>query len=77
MVILPPQLIPSWSDSRLTDGIGSGDVLIWSGGTGSGLLLITETGEAAQAIAFLVVGERGQSNGAPPHMKFIFNLYEL
>lgn len=22
-------------------------------------------------------GERGQSNGAPPHMKFIFNLYEL
>lgn len=51
--------IPSWADFppskwRLTGRIKSGDVLIWSGGTGSGLSLIIEKGEALWAIAFVM-----------------------
>lgn len=49
--------ILSWfppSKWRLTGRIKSADVLIWSGGTGSGLPLITENGEALWAIAFLM-----------------------
>lgn len=59
--------IPSWADfppckCRLTGRIKSGDVLIWSGGTGSGLPLIIEKAEALWAIAFLM-GRRANRTG--------------
>lgn len=59
--------IPSLADFppsnwRLTGRIKSGDVLIWSGGTGSGLLLIIEEGEALWATAFLM-GRRANRTG--------------
>lgn len=74
-LMLHPELIsPQQMEANRQDQIR--DVLIWSGGTGSGLPLIIEKGEALWAIAFLM-GEKGQSSGAQPHMKFIFNLYEL
>ena len=75
--------IPSWADFpsskwRLTGRIKSGDVLIWSGGTGSGLSLIIEKGEALWAIAFLM-GRRANRTGHSLiwNSSLIFMNYEL